>query len=170
MSDEQYAQELREELLLKAFRELSPIGQKKVIDYADDIKEKYAKEPEEIVVEWYYWYLGGDQMGIKESMEYFNSLPKDVLDVIHTQEFYDYRCLISDYRVEFRFSSDEFAKETEKLSKDVDYNSDFLKKYFPKEFLALELKTRIKILEEALERKVLIPETASFKKEMSKKK
>ena len=51
MSDEQYAQELREELLLKAFRELTPTGQKKVIDYADDIKEKYAKEPEEIVVE-----------------------------------------------------------------------------------------------------------------------
>ena len=51
MSDEQYAQELREELLLKAFRELSPMGQKKVIDYADDTKEKYAKEPEEIVVE-----------------------------------------------------------------------------------------------------------------------
>ena len=51
LSDEQYAQELREELLLKAFRELSPMGQKKVIDYADDIKEKYAKEPEEIVVE-----------------------------------------------------------------------------------------------------------------------
>ena len=45
------AQELREQMLLKAFRELSPYGQKKVIDYADDIKEKYAKEPEEIVVE-----------------------------------------------------------------------------------------------------------------------
>ena len=51
MSDEQYAQELREELLLKVFRELTPTGQKKVIDYADDIKEKYVKEPEEIVVE-----------------------------------------------------------------------------------------------------------------------
>ena len=45
------AQELREQMLLKAFRELSPYGQKKVIEYADDIKEKYAKEPEKIVVE-----------------------------------------------------------------------------------------------------------------------
>ena len=51
MSDEQYAQELRGELLLKVFRELSPMGQKKVIDYADDIKEKYLKEPELTVVE-----------------------------------------------------------------------------------------------------------------------
>ena len=47
-NEEKYAQELREEMLLKAFRELSPLGQKKVIEYADDLKGKYTKEPDVI--------------------------------------------------------------------------------------------------------------------------
>ena len=45
------AQELREQMLLKTFRELSPYGQKKVIEYAQDIMEKYKHEAEVIKFE-----------------------------------------------------------------------------------------------------------------------
>ncbi len=45
------ARVLREQMLLKAFRELSPYGQKKVIEYTQDVMEKYKHEAEAITFE-----------------------------------------------------------------------------------------------------------------------
>ena len=79
------AQELREQMLLKAFRELSPYGQKKVIEYAQNIMEKYKHEAE--VITFIFLTEGLTLVQTIYSLELRNSMiqresPLDVLFVL----------------------------------------------------------------------------------------